>query len=55
MRALIYLKYYGQRVSLALALFFALFGVGFDNNAFKLLAIASILLCMGLFKFKPEY
>lgn len=55
MRALIYLKYYGQRVFFAVALVSALLGVGFDNNALLSVAILSMLLCVGFFKWKPGY
>lgn len=51
MRALIYLKYYGQRISLAVAGISFVFGLGFGNNTLLLVAIFSTLLCVAFFKF----
>ena len=55
MRVLIYLKYYGQRISFGIAFISFLLGIGLDNGFLLLVATLSTLLCVAFFKWNPEY
>jgi hypothetical protein len=54
MRVLIILKYYGQRISFAIACVSFLIGIVLDNGGLLLVATISTLLCVAFFKWKIE-
>jgi hypothetical protein len=55
MRSLIYLKYYGQRISFGVVFVSFILGVCLDNSYLLLVASISALICVGFFKLKIEY